>query len=84
MRHARDEDLDVLEPLLADLRRLDGLTERRRGNFGRGSRAFLHFHEHHGGYFADVKLVDEFERRPVSTRAEQRALVTEVRAALRG
>jgi hypothetical protein len=35
MRHARDEDLDQLESLLVELRRLPGLTERSRGVFCR-------------------------------------------------
>ena len=83
MRHARDEDLDRIEPLLAQLRSLDGLTEKKRGAFYRGSRAFLHFHEDHGDTYADVKLSgDEFERTRATTKAEQRALVAAVRRAL--
>jgi len=55
MRHAREEDLDRLEPLLAQLRALPGLTEKKRGTFYRKSRAFLHFHEDPKGLFADIR-----------------------------
>ena len=84
MRHARPEDLDRLEPLLEKLRRLDGLKEKSRGTFYRGSRAFLHFHEHEGGFFADVRLqlAEDFERLPATTAAERNALVATVREAL--
>ena len=83
MRHARDEDLDRIEPLLAQLRTLDGLTEKKRGAFYRGSRAFLHFHEDHGDTYADVRLPgDAFDRTRATTKAEQRALVAAVRRAL--
>jgi N-acetylglutamate synthase-like GNAT family acetyltransferase len=83
VRHARDEDLDRIEPLLAQLRSLDGLIEKKRGAFYRGSRAFLHFHEDHGDTYADVRLSgDAFERTRATTKAEQRALVAAVRRAL--
>jgi len=84
MRHARPEDLDRLEPLLEKLRRLRGMKEKSRGLFYRGSRAFLHFHEHDGGFFADVRLdlADDFERLPATTRVERNALVVTVRKAL--
>jgi hypothetical protein len=82
MQHIRDAGLDDLEPLLERLRALDGLVERKRGNFTRGSRAFLHFHEDPAGYFADVRLAGDFERFRVQTKAEQSRLVTAVKAAL--
>ena len=78
MRHARPEDLDRLEPLLEKLRRLDGMKEKSRGTFYRGSRAFLHFHEHDGGFFADVRFSDDFERFPATTAAERKALLARV------
>jgi hypothetical protein len=84
MRHARPEDLDRLEPLLGKLRRLDGMKEKSRGTFYRGSRAFLHFHEHDGGFFADVRLADDFERFPATTAAERKALLARVADALAG
>jgi hypothetical protein len=54
MRHARDQDLDRIEGLLAQLRTLPGLTEKKRGVFYRKSKAFLHFHEDPKGMFADI------------------------------
>lgn len=83
MRHARPEDLDRLEPLLEKLRRLDGMKEKSRGLFYRGSRAFLHFHEHEGGFFADVQLADDFERLPATTAADRKTLLGTVEKALR-
>jgi hypothetical protein len=79
MRHARDEDLDRLEPLLAELRVLPGLTERKRGTFYRKSRAFLHFHEDPKGLFADVRDAadGDFERIDV-TEATGRAKLLEL------
>ena len=57
MRHARDEALNSLEPVLVQLRaRCAELTERSRGTFYRKSQAFLHFHEDPAGLFADVRL----------------------------
>ena len=41
MKHAGAEALDRAEPLLKEIRRRDGLKEKTRGNFYRGSRAFL-------------------------------------------
>ncbi|HEY1879241.1 MAG TPA: hypothetical protein VGG68_04850 [Caulobacteraceae bacterium] len=55
MRHARPEDLDRLEPLLARLRALPALREKSRGVFYWKSRAFLHFHADPAGLFADVR-----------------------------
>ena len=62
MRHATQDDLDRLEPLLAELRNLPGLRERKRGYFSRKSRAFLHFHEDAGDFYVDVKLDGKFQR----------------------
>jgi hypothetical protein len=79
MRHARDEDLDRLEDLLAALRALPGLTEKKRGTFYRKSRAFLHFHEDPKGLFADVRDAADrdFERIDV-TEAAGRAKLLEL------
>ena len=83
MRHARPEDLDRVEALLEQLRALDGLQERSRGTFYRRSKAFLHFHEHDGDIVCDVRLDGiDFDRRVVTTKAAQRDLVRDVRAAL--
>ena len=83
MKHATSTALDGLEPLLRELRTLDGLTERRRGVFYRRSSAFLHFHEDAAGFFADVRLAPAWVRLAATTAAERRALLREVKAALR-
>jgi hypothetical protein len=62
MRHARPSDLDTIEPLLETLRGLGVLKEKKRGTFYRGSKAFLHFHEHEGALLADVKSGADWER----------------------
>ncbi len=54
MRHARDEDLDRIDDLLARLRTLPGLKEKKRGIFYWKSKPFLHFHEDPKGMFADI------------------------------
>ena len=84
MRHARPDDLEQIAPLLAQLRDLDGLTEKSPGSFYRRSRGFLHFHAHGDDMYADVKLTgDAFERLRVTTKAEQRALVAAVKRVLK-
>jgi hypothetical protein len=84
MRHITPARLGDLDALLADLRTVDGLAERSRGVFYVRSRAFLHFHEDGDDIYADVRFSgDEFDRRRVTTRNEQRALVTAIRGALR-
>ena len=83
MKHITDDRLDTIEPLLEQLRTVAGLTERKRGNFVFRSRAFLHFHEDGDDCYADVRLDGgDFERRRVTTAAEQRRLVAAVRRAV--
>jgi hypothetical protein len=82
MRHAGDQALDRLEPMLTALRALPELRERRRGTFSRGSKAFIHFHEDPAGLFADVRLHDDFERFDVSTAARQKHVLREIRSML--
>lgn len=82
MRHATQEDLDRLEALLAELRRLPQLRERKPGNFSRGSRAFLHFHEDAGYLYVDVKLDGKFQRMKVTGGSEQAEFLSQVREAL--
>ena len=82
VRHITPAKLDRIEPLLDSLRGVDGLVERTRGVFYRRSRAFLHFHEDGDDTYADVRLDgDDFERLRVTTRAEQRVLLSRVRSA---
>ncbi|HEY6468937.1 MAG TPA: hypothetical protein VI434_04150 [Candidatus Dormibacteraeota bacterium] len=82
MRHATDDDLDHIEPLLEELRKLPQLRERKRGSFSRGSRAFLHFHEDRGDFFVDAKLDTAFSRSRVTTTDEQTDFLSRVEAAL--
>jgi hypothetical protein len=84
MKHAGPEALDQLEPVLAKLRKLDGLRERKRGAFYRGSSAFLHFHEDPAGFFADMKVADDFVRFPVNSSAEVEKLLARAARALKG
>jgi hypothetical protein len=84
MKHAGPEALDRLEPVLAKLRKLDGLRERKRGAFYRGSSAFLHFHEDPAGFFADLKVADDFVRFPVNSAAEVEKLLARAARALKG
>jgi hypothetical protein len=82
VRHATDEDLNRLEPLLEALRRTPGLRERRRGSFSRGSRAFLHFHADGGDFYADVRLDESFERVKVTNPTEHEELLSRIREVL--
>ncbi len=82
MRHATQEDLDRVEALLVELRKLRQLKERKRGYFSRGSRAFLHFHEDAGDLYVDVRLDSAFQRIKVTSHDEQADLLSYVREAL--
>ena len=82
MKHAGASALDALEPVLAQLRTLEGLKEKNRGTFYRRSQAFLHFHEDPAGLFADLKKGGDFVRFPVNNRAEIAALIREAERVL--
>ena len=81
MKHAGAECLDALDPVLAQLRAIDGLRERKRGAFYRGAVGFLHFHEDSEGPFADLKKNGDFVRMRIRTRAEIATLIREARRA---
>jgi hypothetical protein len=85
VKHAGAEAIRELEPMLADLRTLGGLIEKKPGVFYRRGKAFLHFHEDPEGLFADVRFADagDFERLRVTTTAERKRFVALVRIALR-
>lgn len=84
MKHASRATLDSLAALLARLRDLPGLVEKKPGIFYVKSKAYLHFHEDAAGIFADVKLDGlAFERFPVHTRAQQDAVYSAVAANLK-
>ncbi|HEV2971477.1 MAG TPA: hypothetical protein VGY55_15990 [Pirellulales bacterium] len=82
MKHAGTATLDQLEPLLAKLRELDGLTERKRGVFYLKSSAFIHFHEDPTGLYAHFKDGSNWRRLPVNTRGERSALIATLSANL--
>jgi hypothetical protein len=82
VRHATQEDLDQVEALLLELRKLPQLRERKRGYFSRGSHAFLHFHEDGGDLYVDVRLDSAFRRARVTSREEQADLFSRVRRTL--
>jgi hypothetical protein len=82
VRHATEDDLDQLEALLVELRKLPQLRERKRGSFSRGSRAFLHFHEDAGEFYVDVRLDSAFQRVKVTSSSDQAELLAQVRRVL--
>jgi hypothetical protein len=82
MKHAGAPALDALEPVLAQIRALEGLKEKSRGAFYSKSKGFLHFHEDPAGFFADLKKGDDFVRLPVNNRIEIAALLREAKKAL--
>ena len=85
MRHARDQDLDRLEDLLASLRALPLLKEKKRGVFYLKGRSFLHFHEDPTGLFADIGGVPDggdFERLDVTDAKGRAALLALARTRL--
>jgi hypothetical protein len=82
MKHAGGEALDRLEPLLAEIRRLPGLKERKRGLFYYRGRSLLHFHEDPAGLFADLAWRGEDSRFRVSEPGEQSMLLQAIEARL--
>jgi hypothetical protein len=83
MKHATLATLQLLQPLLDELRELGPLVERTPGAFYVKSKAFLHFHEDPSGLYADVKLdLASFTRVRVSTAAERSKLLLQVRGVL--
>ncbi len=84
MKHAGGPALDALEPLLARLRDMGRLQERRRGVFYLNSRPFLHFHEDPSGLYADIRDPDkrDFERLRADGDADRVAVVARVAATL--
>ena len=85
MKHAGSDALDQLEPLLAQLRGLGGMVEKKRGVFYRKSQAFLHFHEDPQGLFADLREATgaDFERFDVTAAAGRERLLAAAASRLR-
>ena len=83
MRHAGADALDALEGLLVELRKLEGLKEKKRGTFYRGPSGFVHFHEDPAGLFADLRRDQGWKKYRVNTGAERRAFMKEAREVLK-
>jgi hypothetical protein len=82
MKHASPVALHGLSELLERIRLKDGIKEKKLGIFYRKSKAFLHFHEDPAGLFADLRGVADFDRYPVNTKKEWKALLTAIDRAL--
>lgn len=85
MKHASSAALDRIEELLASIRQMSGLKERKRGIFYRRSKAFLHFHEDGLELYGDVRLQgDEFVRHCVTHQEQQQAFIQIIRTSSLG
>jgi hypothetical protein len=84
MKHVGASALDQLSSLLAELRSLEGLSERKPGVFYRKGRAFLHFHEDPSGLFADLRGAEDpdFVRYDVSDEEGRSALLAAAKVRL--
>lgn len=71
-----------LSELLEQVRQRQGLREKKLGIFYRKSKSFLHFHEDPAGTFADLTVGDTFDRYPVNTARERKALLAAIDRAL--
>jgi hypothetical protein len=83
MKHAGPNALDELEPILREIRKVEGLTEKKRGTFYYRGSAMLHFHEDPLGFFADLKVDGEFTRLAVNTKHEEAVFLRRATMALR-
>jgi len=83
MKHAGPQALDELEPILREIRKIEGLTEKKRGTFYCRGNAMLHFHEDPAGFFADLKVDGEFVRLAVNTKREETEFLRRAATALR-
>ncbi len=83
MKHAGDDALDRLEPVLVRLRALALLKERRHGVFYLKAKAFAHFHEDPSGLFVDFRCPEQpWQRIPVNTAEEVALFFDRVNASL--
>ena len=71
MKHAGSVALNQIEPLLARLRQIEKIKEKKHGIFYRGSKAFAHFHEDPEGIFADLWIAPDWQRFKVDSKKEQ-------------
>ena len=82
MKHAGVAALHGLSELLEQIRIKAGIKEKSFGVFYRKSKAFLHFHEDPAGLFADLRVGADFDRYPVNTKKDWKALLRAVDRAL--
>ena len=82
MKHASVAALRGLSELLEQIRVMEGIREKSLGVFYRRSKAFLHFHEDPAGLFADLRVGADFDRYPVNTKKDWKALLRAVDRAL--
>jgi len=82
MKHAGVAALHGLSELLEQIRIKEGIKEKSLGVFYRKSKAFLHFHEDPAGLFADLRVGADFDRYPVNTKKDWKALLRAVDRAL--
>jgi hypothetical protein len=82
MKHTGTQALQQMSDLLEQIRQRPRLKEKKLGIFYCKSRSFLHFHEDPAGLFADVGFGDNFERYPVNTKKQRRALLAVIDRAL--
>jgi len=75
MKHASAQTLQRLSDLLDQIRLRQGLKEKKLGIFYRKSKSFLHFHEDPAGVFADLSVNESFDRYPVNTAQQRKALL---------
>jgi hypothetical protein len=82
MKHAGPDALDQLEPILEEIRRLGGLKEKKRGAFYSRLGGFLHFHEDPAGFFADLKVGDDYVRLPINSKTQTQTFLRRAATAL--
>jgi hypothetical protein len=78
LKHAGAETLQRLSDLLDQIRQREALKEKKLGIFYWKSKSFLHFHEDPAGIFADISSGDDFDRYPVNTTKERKALLAAI------
>ena len=83
MKHAGPDALDQLEPILEEIRRIEGVREKKRGSFSCRSIGFLHFHEDPAGMFADLSVGADTDRYPVNTKQERALFLSALDRALK-
>jgi hypothetical protein len=78
LKHAGAETLQRLSDLLDQISQRESLKEKKLGIFYWKSKSFLHFHEDPAGIFADISSGDDFDRYPVNTMKERKALLAAI------